>query len=286
MDIYQAFIFGIVQGITELFPISSLGHSVIIPKLFNWNINQHDSFFLIFLVATHTATAFVLFLFFFREWKKILAGFVRSIKNREISEKDPEAKLAWLIIMATIPAGLIGILFENQLKNLFASESLVATALMLNGFFLLGAEWLRRKNKKELSDIQGSNTRISKMTWLQAIKIGLLQSIALLPGFSRTGATLTGGLFAGLSHEDAARFAFLLATPIIAAASLLKLPELASQQQEKYLIPLLVGSLTAGIFSYLSVRLLMKYFQSKTLIPFALYCIGIGFFVSVYFLLR
>src|SRR2546430_13306398 len=119
MDSLQALIFGIVQGVTELFPVSSLGHSVIIPKLFNWDINQHDPFFLTFLVATHTATAIVLFLFFWKEWKKIIAGFFRSLKNREISDKDPEGKLAWLIIVATIPVGILGLLLEEPLTKLF-----------------------------------------------------------------------------------------------------------------------------------------------------------------------
>ncbi len=286
MDIFQALIFAVIQGVTELFPVSSLGHSVIIPKLFAWDINQHDPFFLTFLVATHTATAIVLFIFFWKEWKKIIAGFFRSLKEREINEKDPEAKLAWLIIIATIPAGFLGVLFEDTLKNLFASPDLVAAILMLNGFLLLGAEALRKKGKKEPFDAQGSNKRIAALTWLQAIKIGLLQCLALIPGFSRTGATLTGGLVSGLSHEDAAKFAFLLATPIIGAASVLKLPELLTPGESKFIVPLLAGVIAAAISSYLSVRFLTKYFETKTLAPFAIYCIGVGFLVSVYFLLR
>src|ERR1035437_8507511 len=145
----QAVIFGIIQGITELFPISSLGHSVILPKLFNWNINQNDPFFLTFLVATHAATAIVLFIFFWKDWKRIILGIIRSLKIRQIKETDADAKLGWLLVIATIPAGILGLLFEEQLKTLFASPQLVAFVLIFNGVLLLCAEALRRKKKEQ-----------------------------------------------------------------------------------------------------------------------------------------
>ncbi|MGI8419513.1 MAG: undecaprenyl-diphosphate phosphatase [Candidatus Levyibacteriota bacterium] len=283
LNYFQAFIFGAIQGVTELFPISSLGHSVILPKLFGWNIDQKDPFFLTFLVATHFATAIVLFFFFWKDWKRIFAGIFRSLKAREINEHDSEAKLGWLLIVSTIPAGILGLLFEDSLKALFASPQLVAGVLILNGCMLYGAELLRRRKK---DPVTGSNKRIAKLTWFQTVKIGLLQCLALIPGFSRTGAAITGGLLVGLTHEDAARFSFLLATPIIGAAAVLKLPELLTPAEVNNLGPTLVGTISAGIFAYLSVRFLTKYFETKKLTPFAVYCVTIGVIVSLLFLVR
>lgn len=283
---YQAIIFGLLQGVTELFPVSSLGHSVILPKLLGWQVHQNDPFFLTFLVATHTATALVLFLFFWKDWKRIIVGVLRSLQEREIKETDHDAKLGWLLIAATIPAGILGLLLEEALKTLFASPQLVAVVLILNGILLFGAEQLRKKNIILHKTAVGSDERIAKLSLFQAVKVGLLQCIALVPGFSRTGATITGSLLVGLSHEDAARFSFLLATPIIAAASLLKLPELVTTSESRYLGQIIVGAITAGIAAYFSVRFLTKYFETKKLTPFAVYCGGVGIFVSLFFLLR
>jgi len=283
---FSAAILGIVQGVTELFPISSLGHSVIFPRLLGLNINQQDPYFLIFLVATHTATALVLFGFFWSDWMKIIAGFFRSLKNREINETDPYAKLAWLLVVATVPAGIFGLLFEDVLKNLFASPQIVAEVLILNGIMLYGAEMLRRKSNHNQNDTTHNDKRIAKLTWMQTIKIGLLQCLALIPGFSRTGSTITGGLLAGLNHEDAARYSFLLATPIIGAASILKLPELEAQNRNRPLGPLLFGALCSGIAAYISVKFLTKYFESKKLSPFAFYCVVTGILASLLFLVR
>src|SRR6266404_475828 len=216
LNLFQAIILGSLQGITELFPISSLGHSVILPKLLGWQINQSDPFFLSFLVATHTATCLVLFLFFFKDWQKIVAGFFRSLKRREIRDDDKDAKLAWLLIVATVPAGILGVLFQDTLKNLFASPNIVAAVLILNGLLLLGGDFLQRRKHE----------KVTKLNWGSSISVGLMQCLALIPGFSRTGSTITGGLLVGLNHKDAARFSFLLATPIIAGATLVKLPEI------------------------------------------------------------
>ena len=280
----QAIIFGLIQGVTELFPISSLGHSVILPKLFSWNINQKDPFFLTFLVATHAATSIVLFIFFWKDWKRIIFGLIRSLKEREIKETDVDAKLGWLLIIATIPAGILGLLFEEQLKTLFASPKLVAFILIFNGVLLLGAEILRRKKKEQ--PLIGSNKRIAKLSFAQAIKVGIMQCLALIPGFSRTGATITGSLLVGLSHEDAARYSFLLATPIIGAAAFLKLPELNTQGESAFIGQALVGAIFAAFAAYLSVRFLIKYFETKTLTPFAVYCIALGGLTSLLFFFR
>lgn len=278
---FQAIIFGALQGVTELFPISSLGHSVVLPKLLGWSINQKDPAFLTFLVATHAATCLVLFLFFFKDWRKIIAGFFRSIAKREISNTDSEAKLAWLLIVATIPAGILGLLFEDALKNLFASPSLVAIVLIFNGMLLYFAEVLLRRSKEEKET--GSDARIAKTSWGNALYVGIMQCLALIPGFSRTGSTITGGLLVGLSHEDSARFAFLLATPIIGAASILKLPELTLSSENAMIGPSIVGALASGIAAYLSVKFLVKYFETKKLTPFAIYCVVVGVSLSLIF---
>ncbi len=280
----QAIILGAIQGITELFPISSLGHSVILPQLLGWNINQKDNFFLIFLVATHLATALVLLGFFFKDWMLIIKGIIRSLRIRKIETTDTYARLGWLIIVSTIPAGICGLLLEDRLKILFASPRYVAIFLICNGFLLYGAELLRRE-KRELKNIH-NDEQIAKISWMQAVKVGLVQCIALIPGFSRTGSTIGGGLLIGLNHEDAARFSFLLATPIIFAASVLKLPELITSNTNNILIPILLGFAAAGIAAYFSVRFLTKYFESKKLTPFAIYCIIIGAGVSLLFLVR
>ncbi len=284
LTFFQAVIFGAVQGTTELFPISSLGHSVILPKLLGWQVHQEDPYFLTFLVATHTATATVLFVYFLKDWKLIIAGIIRSIKQREVRENDTYAKLGWLLVIATIPAGILGLLFEEPLKKLFASPTLVAGILFLNGLLLFGAELLRR-NKRENKE-EGSDQRIAKLKWFEAVKVGLLQSLALIPGFSRTGSAITGGLMVNLSHEDAARFSFLLATPIIGAAALLKLPELITTQEKLLLGPIVTGSIFAGIFAYLSIKFLTKYFQTQTLKPFALYCMAAGIIFLLLILTR
>jgi len=203
---FQAIILGLLQGISELFPISSQGHSVIFPRLFGWNIHQEAPYFLTFLVATHVATAIVLLLFFLKDWIKIFQGIVRSIVEREIKDNDIDAKLGWLLIIGTIPAGILGILFEDSLKTFFSSPQIVAVFLILNGGMLFLGELLRRR--KSFIGIHESESRIAQTKWFQAFGVGAAQAIALFPGFSRTGSTLVGGLLVGLSHEDALRYSF------------------------------------------------------------------------------
>jgi len=285
LNYFQAVVLGLLQGLTELFPISSLGHSVILPKLLGWQIQQGDNAFVIFLVATHLATALVLLGFFWRDWLRILAGFFRSLREREIRDSDPDAKLAWLLIVATIPAGFIGLALEQPLQNLFASAQIAAFFLILNGVLLLAAERLSRRTRGENPTIADSDTRIARLTWWQAITVGAAQAIALIPGFSRTGASMTGSLGVGLSHEDAARYSFLLATPIIGAAAFLKLPELALSGETQIFGPLVAGALCAGVAAYLAVRFLTRYFKANTLTPFAIYCLAAGA-LSLVLLLR
>jgi len=280
----QAIILGLLQGVTELFPISSLGHSVILPHLFGWNIHQNDPYFITFLVATHLATAIVLLGFFWRDWVRILKGIGRSLRDRGIGEDDTDAKLAWLLVVGTIPAGILGLLLEHALRSVFASASSASFFLMLNGVLLFGAEALRRRAPQTAAD---DDTRIARQVGFpQAFLVGAVQALALIPGFSRSGATMGGGLLVGLSHKDAARFAFLLATPIIGAAALLKLPELFGSQGNGIRGQALVASLCSAAAAYLTVRFLMRYFETRTLIPFAIWCLAFGAACSVYFAVR
>jgi len=281
---FQAIIIGGLQGLTELFPVSSLGHSVILPPLLGWNINQNANFYLIFLVATHLATSLVLFGFFFKDWMKIFQGLGRSLKNRVIDQADTYAKLGWLIIVATIPAGLLGLLLQEKLKLLFGSPLSVSIFLFLNGLVLALADMLRRRSKRDTA--QNADVRAASLTWFQAIGIGFSQALALIPGFSRTGSTLGGGLLAGLDHEASARFSFLLATPIIFAAAMLKLPELLATGENYPLGPVLIGSLVSALAAYFSVKFLTKYFKSNSLRPFAAYCLIIGGLATLIFLIR
>jgi len=280
----QAVVLGLLQGASELFPVSSLGHSVILPQLLGWDIKQNDDFFIVFLVATHLATAIVLFCFFLGDWVKILRGLGRSLRDRDLGD-DPYARLGWLLVVGTIPAGLLGLLLEHALRDLFASAQSAAFFLMLNGVMLYGAERLRRRAPvvDSSEDAAASDVRIGEtVTWRNAFAIGAAQALALIPGFSRSGATMGGGLLVGLSNEDAARFAFLLATPIIGAAAVLKLPDLLGSAGNGVRGPALVGALCSALTAYLSVRFLMRFFETNRLTPFAIYCVLAGAVASVW----
>ena len=268
-----------------MFPISSLGHSVIFPRLIGWNIDQNNPYFLMFLVGTHLATAIVLFLFFWKDWANILKGMGKSFAQREITESNYHGKLGWLLVVGSIPAGIIGLLFQEKLQAAFAAPRLAALFLICNGALLWFGELLRRKAKTNKNE-KIQDAHLGKLSWWQAIKIGSMQIIALIPGFSRSGSTIVGGLYVGLSHEDSARFSFLLATPIIGAAALLKIPELLISIDQKGIEVALVGALCAAFAAYLSIKFLMKYFHTKTLTPFALYCVSAGIVFSLILLLR
>jgi undecaprenyl-diphosphatase len=276
---FQGAMLGLLQGVSELFPVSSLGHSVILPKLVGWNIHQNAPYFLTFLVALHLATALVLLAFFWRDWVRILKGLGRSLRDREI--RDPDAKLAWLLVVGTIPAGILGLTLQDSLRKFFASPEYASIFLACNGLLLYGAELLRRRAPVAAED---DDERIARTVgWPQSFAVGAAQAVALIPGFSRSGASMGGGLLVGLSHKDAARFAFLLATPIILAAAVLKLPDLAGSQGNGVRGPALVGALCSALTAYLAVRFLMRYFETRTLTPFAIYCACAGTASAIYF---
>ncbi len=291
---FQAVILGLLQGASELFPISSLGHSVILPRLVGWHIRQNDAFFITFLVATHLATALVLLGFFWRDWVRIVKGLGRSLRDRGIAAGDSDAKLAWLLIVGTIPAGLLGLLLEHPLRQAFASAQSASIFLALNGLLLYGAERLRRRAPDAtaalaLHGVDGSDAdaRITaRLTWRSAVGIGTAQALALIPGFSRSGATMGGGLLAGLSNEDAARYGFLLATPIIGAAAVLKLPDLFGPAGNGLRGQALVGAVCSAVTAYIAVRFLMRFFATNRLTPFAGYCLAAGIAASIYFAIQ
>ena len=283
---FQAIVLGLLQGVSELFPISSLGHSVVLPRIFGWDIHQNDDYFLSFLVATHCATALVLLFFFIKDWARIVKGLGRSLRDRYIDPEDRDAKLGWLLVIGTIPAGLLGLLLEHPLRTLFASTETAAIFLFVNGLMLFGAEALRRRAPvRDEAGIQNDQAIARRLSFRNALGIGTAQALALIPGLSRSGASMGGGLVAGLSNEEAARFAFLLATPIIGAAGVLKLPDLLGSQGDHVRGQALVGAFGAAVTAYLSVRFLLRFFETNRLTPFAVYCCVIGAVLTVAFAL-
>jgi undecaprenyl-diphosphatase len=297
----EAIVIGLIQGVTELFPVSSLGHSVLIPAVIGgrWardlSLSADQSPYLSFVVAVHVATAVALVWFFRADWVRIVRGLVRSVRQRSITDADQ--RLAWLLIVATVPVGLAGLVLEHTVRTTFGKPLPAALFLILNGILLAVVERLRSRQgvvavpvgadgvyasrvaggavSAGNSDVD-SDRRIAGQSWRQAILIGSAQILALLPGISRSGSTIGAGLLRGLSHQDAARFAFLLATPVIAAAGVLKLPELAGPEGHGILGPVLAGSVVAGVAAYVSLRYLTRYFETRTLNPFAIYCVIAG----------
>jgi len=405
---FQAVVIALIQGVTELFPISSLGHSVLIPAWFggSWQTmvtqssqaSSESSFYLAYIVALHCATALALMWFFRADWVRIIRGFFRSLpasvrlslahRRLRLSVTDKDERLAWMIIFATIPVGLTGVVLEHTFRTLFAKPAAAAILLFVNGLILLGAEALRRsavrrkqagvqtgasrsaqafapasapgpavppweaaapgypgtpgygypgvpqnpgysanpnpgysanpgypanpnpgyygnpggpgrasapqpgaagrgqpashrrpsggRDGSDVTAAEQSDERISKLSYVDGIVIGATQILALLAGISRSGVTMAGGLWRGLDHEDAARFAFLLATPVILAAGVLKVPSLLGPAGAHIHGQVVVGVIVCGIAAYLSVRFLVRWFQTRTLTPFAIYCLAFG----------
>jgi undecaprenyl-diphosphatase len=305
----EAIVVGAIQGITELFPVSSLGHAVLIPALIGgkWatdlSVSTPESPYLAFIVGLHVATAAALVVFFWRDWIRILKGLWSSVRRRRIHTADE--RLAWLLILATIPVGIAGLLLEHLFRTVLGRPEPAAAFLIANGIMLLLGERLRRKapaitpeatvpvlaggshsapqqdhpepgGYDEKREDLRSDVRLARMRWGQGFLVGCAQILALLPGMSRSGAAMVAGLAQGLSHRDAARFSFLLATPVILAAGVLKVPDLLGPLGDGIRGQILAGSLAAFIAAYLSVRFLEKYFRTKTLIPFGIYSIVAG----------
>lgn len=270
----QAVVIGALQGVAELFPISSLGHSVLVPAWIGgrWHelVVQGDSGdgapYLAFVVALHVATALALLVFYWRDYLAVVAALAASARSRRV--ETSEQRLAWLLVIACVPVGALGLAFEHPLRVLFAKPLAAAVFLTVNGLILAGGEALRRR--------EAASREIDQIGALGAAGIGAAQSLALFAGISRSGVTMVGGLVRGLRHEDAAKFAFLLATPVILAAGVLKLPELAGPHGRPILAQAVVGSVVAAVAAYLSVKFLTRYFHNHTLLPFAVYCLVAG----------
>jgi undecaprenyl-diphosphatase len=282
---FQAIILGLTQGIAEPFPVSSLGHGVVLPRLAGWHIHQNDKFFLTFLIATHLATALVLLALFIKDWVLIVKGLLRSLQMREIRADDTYARLGWLLVAATIPVGIIGLLLQDPLRKLFASPQTAAAFLIVNGVALLLFERLRRRPPRQGDYLGDADGRLAKLSWREAIGVGTSQAFALIPGISRSGFTMGGGLIVGLSNEDAARFGFLLATPVIFAAALLKVPELFGSAGNGVRGPALVAALCAAGTTFFAVKFLLRFFQTNRLTPFGIYCLSVGVICTLVFAL-
>ena len=288
LSYFQAIVIGLLQGVTELFPISSLGHSVLVPAWLGWDKlvtaqSADESFYLAFVVALHVATALALLVYFRDEWVRIIRGFFTTIRTRRIETADE--RLAWLLVVATIPAGLTGLALEHALRTLFAKPLAAAVFLTLNGVILFAGERARRRASVHRLAVEHGvihseggeeGRRLDTLDVREAGVVGVAQIGALFAGISRSGITMVAGLVRGLDHEDAARFSFLLATPIILAAGVYKVPDLPGHLGDGIRAQALVGALFAGVAAYLSVRFLVRYFESKTLLPFAIYSLAFG----------
>jgi undecaprenyl-diphosphatase len=288
---------GGMQGVAELFPVSSLGHSVLLPAVVggSWsrdlNVSIPESPYLAFIVGLHVATAIALVIYFWRDWVRIVKGLGSSIARREVRTSDQ--RLAWLLVLATIPVGLVGLVAEHWFRTTLAKPNPTAVFLIINGLILLGAEHLRRRSgvaetpyvDERISGPE-SDERVARLPVLQATLIGAAQILALAPGISRSGIATVGGMLRGLSREDAARFSFLLATPVILAAGALKLGDLSGPLGNGIRGQVLFGSLLSGVGAYLSVRFLTRYLANRSLRPFGVYCIAAGIASLIWLVVR
>lgn len=285
MTFLEAIILAIVQGATELFPVSSLGHAVILPAVLGWHIDQDSPRFLPFLVVLHVGTATALLVYFWRDWLGLLLAVLgrSGATSRTI---DENRHLIALLVIGTLPAVVLGFVFEKWLRHLFGSPVAAALFLIANGLVLFAGERLRRR-----ADAARDRKRLANASWGDAIVVGLCQTTAFLPGISRSGATIVGGLLVGLRHEDAARFSFLLATPVIAGAAILEIPKLLHAPPGAGTAAisggvLWVAGLVAGLVAYASTAFLMRYFrhreESAALDPFAYYCWAAGALALIY----
>jgi undecaprenyl-diphosphatase len=298
---FQAIVLGVLQGVSELFPISSLGHTVLFPTIFGWNKlvdaqSQKESFWVAFVVTLHVGSALGLLAYFWRDWVAIVRAFFRTLATRKIETGNE--RLAWLIIAATVPAGVIALALQHPLQTLTAKPKVAAVFLMVNGLLLFAAERFRRRAEvRELAAREGSRStaeleregisdwparELGTLEYREALVVGVAQSTALVAGISRDGVTMGAGLARGLDHSDAARFAFLLATPVILAAGIVKLPDLLGHMGDGIRGQALVACVAAAITAVITVRFLVGYFKTRTLNPFAVYCLLFGLAMVIY----
>lgn len=262
-------ILAIIQGVTELFPISSLGHSILVPAVLHWPIDRQARWFLPYIVVLHLGTAAALFIYFWRDWFALLGGAWKA-RGRP---SDPNARLFWLLVVGTIPAGFIGLALEHKIRLLFGGFTVAAVFLMVNGVILSIGDALKKRAARH---------ELTTMGWARAFGIGIAQALALIPGISRSGVTLVAGAWSGLDYASSARFSFLLATPVIGAAGLLEVPRLVMHRArlpEGLMLTIVAGGILAGVFAWLSTWVLMKYLgktEVTALRPFGIYCLAAG----------
>ncbi len=269
----QALVLALLQGVSELFPVSSLGHTILVPALLHWsNINRSDPTFLAFVVLLHLGTALALIVYYRQRWYAIVRALAISLIRGKLSD-DRDERIGWLLVVGTIPVGVLGVLFQEPVRALFGSPAPAAAFLALNGLVMFAGEALRRS---QLANKNRADRPIEHLSFAQSVAVGFAQSFALLPGISRSGASMVAGLLCDLDHEDAAEFSFLLATPVIFAAALLETRYLAAPGAHVALVQAVGGALVAGIAAYLSVAFLMRYFKSNDLRPFGWYCLIAG----------
>lgn len=273
MTFVQAIALALLQGVSELFPVSSLGQTILIPALLQWrNIHRSDPTFLAFVTVLHLGTALALLVFYRSVWYKVVRAFFASLIRGRIGD-DPNEKLAWLLIVGTIPVGLAGVALKDPVRAFFGSAQTAAAFLIVNAFIMFFGELLRRRQKMQF---HRADKRIENLTWLQGAYVGIGQSLALFPGISRSGASMVAALLADLNHEDAANYSFMLATPVILAASLLEIPDLLKPGTHFVLLQAVIGGILAGVAAYASVAFLVRYFKNNDLRPFGWYCLVFG----------
>ncbi len=287
---FQAIVLGALQGISELFPISSLGHTVLFPKLFGWNNivawqSQPESPWLAFIVMLHVGSAVGLLIYFWHDWVALIKAFFRTLGKRRI--ETPTERLAWLIIVASIPVGILGVALEHTARVATAKPEVAAVFLVINGLILLGAEQLRRRveiralARREGMKVDGGRV-LDTLEYREAAVIGGAQSAALIAGISRDGIVMAAGLARGLDNEDAARFGFLLATPIILAAGVYKIPDLTGPLGAGLRGAAVIAAIVAAVVAVFTVHFLMRYFKRGNLRPFGIYCILFGIAMIAY----
>lgn len=279
IDFWKTLVLSLLQGVTELFPISSLGHTVIVPALLGWGNLVKNSNFLPLIVALHLGTSIALVIYFWRDWLQVIQTMIKSVKEGEV-RTGTEEWVSWLIIIGCVPAGLTGIFLKGPLEALFSSPLVAATFLLVNGSVLYFGESLRRRSEakfeaKTPKEREAHFRPLSSLSWKEAVIVGLAQTFALIPGFSRSGMSIVAGLGVRLNHEDAARYSFLLGAPLIGAAALVEVPYLFGEPAGTMGLVLL-GMILSGIAAFLSTRYLMKYFETGRLNPFAYYCWAAG----------
>jgi undecaprenyl-diphosphatase len=273
VSFFQAFVLAILQGVSELFPVSSLGHTILVPALLQWhNIDRASPSFLAFVVVLHLGTALALLVFYRAQWAAIVRSLIRSVVHGKLSD-DRDERIGWLLVVGTIPVGILGVILEHPVRRLFAHPETAAIFLAVNGLVMFAGEWLRRMQQRRSSR---ASKPIANLSYPASLFIGLAQAAALLPGISRSGSSMVAGLLCDLDHEDAARFSFLLATPVIGAAALLEIPKLFAPGAHLVLVQAIAGGIAAGIAAYLSVAFLTRYFRSNDLRPFGWYCLIFG----------